>query len=482
MALARVSSREQEREGFSLEVQIDGFNSFSKKHKGVADPIFRIAETATKSQQRSIFREAIAFAKKHSAEYSGFLFYKFDRATRNMKDLILLEEIEEKYGLPIISITQPVENTPTGRMIRRTLATIGAFQTEQQSLDIREGLAKRVSYGWFPSRCPFGYRNLRHDDRAIAEVHAENARKVQRAFYLRAYEGLLIEQIIDRMYEEGHYYADSKPRFSTSKMNAILSDRSYLGLVKYKGEWHPGRHVPLIDKTTWDLVRVSFGEQRFRSHQLIYGSEVIRCGYCGRPVTGEEKEKMTKAGIKNYIYYRCACYHKSGHPRDRLRETEIEAQVEPMLKSFRIKNVEVAEWAIMVATHRLRHEQADCEFRAEELKRQLSLVDAHRDELLNLRLAKDISDEKYAAKQIELSDRESLLGRQVESMEAQRGEIEQLAKQAPEVFQRVDQNWSTMDRGSKHRILKLLFGGFILEGTTLVPDNETPLGLFRAEG
>lgn len=63
MALARVSSREQEREGFSLDVQIDAFNAFSKKHNGVADPIFRIAETATKSEQRSIFREAIAFAK-----------------------------------------------------------------------------------------------------------------------------------------------------------------------------------------------------------------------------------------------------------------------------------------------------------------------------------------------------------------------------------------------------------------------------------
>lgn len=399
-----------------------------------------------------------------------------------MKDLVLLEEIEEKYGLPIISVTQSVDNTPTGRMIRRTLATIGAFQSEQQSLDIREGLAKRVSFGWFPSRCPFGYRNVRRDDRAIAEVHPENARKVQRAFELRANEGLLIEQIIDRLYDEGHFYADSKPRFSISKMNAILGDQSYIGFVRYKGEWHPGRHVPLVDKTTWDLVRVSFGDQRYRSHELIYGSELIQCGFCSRPVTGEEKVKTTKIGPKNYIYYRCACYHKSGHPRVRLREAEIEAQVEPMLCSFLIQNAEVANWAIMVAIQRLQHDQADSEFRAEEIKRQLSLVQAHRDELLNLRLAKDISDEKYAAKQIELAERESLLRRQVESMEAQRGEIEQLAKQAPEVFQRVDQNWSTMDRASKHRILKLLFGGFILEGTTLVPDNETPLGLFRAEG
>lgn len=56
---------------------------------------------------------------------------------------MLLEEIEAQYGLPFIAITQPVQNTPTGRMVRRTLATVAAFQTEQQSLDVRGGIARR---------------------------------------------------------------------------------------------------------------------------------------------------------------------------------------------------------------------------------------------------------------------------------------------------------------------------------------------------
>jgi hypothetical protein len=37
-----------------------------------------------------------------------------------------------------------------------------------------------------------------------------------------------------------------------------------------------------------------------------------------------------------------------------------------------------------------------------------------------------------------------------------------------------------MDRGAKHRILKLLFGGFVLEGQHLVTASGTPLELFRA--
>ncbi len=101
------------------------------------------------------------------------LFYKIDRAARNLKDLVMLVEIEKDYSLPFISVTQPVDNTPTGRMVRRTLATIGAFPTVQQSLDIQEGIAKRVALGWFPNRCP--YRNLRLNGRAIAEVHPNDA-------------------------------------------------------------------------------------------------------------------------------------------------------------------------------------------------------------------------------------------------------------------------------------------------------------------
>jgi DNA invertase Pin-like site-specific DNA recombinase len=128
---------------------------YARKEKGVIDRIFRIAETATKRQQRKIFREAIEYAKRHSHELDGILFYKIDRAARNLKDIVSLEELESDHDLPFISITQPVQNTPTGRMVRRTLATIAAFTTEQQGLDVRDGIAKRVETGWFPSVPPY---------------------------------------------------------------------------------------------------------------------------------------------------------------------------------------------------------------------------------------------------------------------------------------------------------------------------------------
>ena len=154
VALARVSSREQEREGFSLAVQEDGLKRYAQQAGGEIIHLFRIAETASKHDERKAFRELVAFAKKHAETLDGLLFYKVDRAARNLFDYVELERLESEYGLPFISVSQPTENTPAGRMMRRTLANMASFYTEQQSLDVREGLSRRVQEGWFVTRVP----------------------------------------------------------------------------------------------------------------------------------------------------------------------------------------------------------------------------------------------------------------------------------------------------------------------------------------
>ena len=58
-ALARVSSREQEREGFSLEVQEEGLRRFATQNGGQIVRLFRIAETASKPDQTNTFRELV---------------------------------------------------------------------------------------------------------------------------------------------------------------------------------------------------------------------------------------------------------------------------------------------------------------------------------------------------------------------------------------------------------------------------------------
>jgi DNA invertase Pin-like site-specific DNA recombinase len=65
----------------------------------------------------------------YAAELAGMLFFKVDRAARNLFDYVELERLEADYGIEVIYVTQPTENTPAGRMMRRTLANMASFYT-----------------------------------------------------------------------------------------------------------------------------------------------------------------------------------------------------------------------------------------------------------------------------------------------------------------------------------------------------------------
>ena len=53
-------------------------------------------------------------------------------------------------------------------------------------------------------------------------------------------------------------------------------------------------------------MQVLLGEKVYHSHELTYASELVICGHCGHPITGERKTKKTKNGLRDYTYYRCA--------------------------------------------------------------------------------------------------------------------------------------------------------------------------------
>lgn len=76
VALARVSSREQKREGFSLDIQEQALRYYAEHAEGVIDKLYRIAETASKYQERATFKEMMAYVKKNAASISGLYFIR----------------------------------------------------------------------------------------------------------------------------------------------------------------------------------------------------------------------------------------------------------------------------------------------------------------------------------------------------------------------------------------------------------------------
>ena len=108
-------------------------------------------------------------------------------------------------------LTQPTEDMPAGGMHRRMLANMAALYTEQQSLDVREGMARRVQSGLLPSKAPYGYRNVRIDGRGLVEVHPEHGPKVRRVFELHAYHSHTIDSLVQALLDGGVFYTGLPP-------------------------------------------------------------------------------------------------------------------------------------------------------------------------------------------------------------------------------------------------------------------------------
>ena len=481
VALARVSSREQEREGFSLEVQEQALRRYAMQAGGEIAKFFRIAETASKTDERKAFRELIAYAKKNAGFLDGLLFYKVDRAARNLFDYVELERLESEYDLPYISVSQPTENTPAGRMMRRTLANMASFFTEQQSVDVREGLARRVQEGWFIGLAPYGYRNIRKDGRGVVEIDVQAAANVRRIFHLYAYENLTLDGVVERINAEGRVWRTSQAQFPRSSVHNILKDRAYIGEVLHKGEWYPGKQEPLIDRPTWERVQVLLGGQNYHCHALTYGGELMTCAHCGHPITGECKTKMTKAGPRSYVYYRCAKYTKAGHPRVRVPEADLDKQVLAVFDKMRIEDEGVRDWFRMVLASQTRDAQAESLSQRAELQRQETLLVQQQDRLLNLRLADDVDQETFARKSTEIRDRLASIKLQLEALDRSHDENAELASKVFELSQTLRQQWLTADYDAKRRILEIVCLNCTLDGATLVPEMRKPFDVL-AEG
>ena len=481
VALARVSSREQEREGFSLEVQEEALKRYAAQSGGEIVKLYKIAESASKRDERKAFREMIAYAKKNAPFLDALLFYKVDRAARNLFDYVELERLESEYDLPFISVSQPTENTPAGRMMRRTLANMASFYTEQQSVDVREGLARRVKEGWFIGLAPYGYRNVRKEGRGVVEIDPQAAANVKRIFHLYAYENLTVDGLVDRLDGEGISFRAGQARFPRTSVHNILRDRAYIGEIQHKDQWYPGKHEPLIDRPTWDRVQVLLGGQNYHCHALTYGGELMACAECGHPITGECKTKMTKAGPRSYVYYRCAKYTKAGHTRVRVPEADLDKQVMALFDKMRIEDEGVRDWFRMVLASQTRDAQTDSLAQRTELQRQESLIVAQQDRLLNMRLADDIDQDVFARKATEIRDRLAAIKLQIDALDRSHDETAELACKVFELSQTLRSQWVTADYHAKRRILEIVCLNCTLDGATFVPTMRKPFDVL-AEG
>ena len=312
---ARVSSREQEREGFSIPAQQTILKKYASDNGFAVIEEFIDVETAKKSG-RAAFTRMMALLKKRAAKPPVVLVEKTDRLYRNLKDWVALDELKVDVHFVKEGIVLSDESRSSEKFIHGIKVLMAKNYVDNLSEEVRKGMVQKCEEGGYPGWAPLGYLNRRENGRAFLVIDPDRAMLVRNLFEL---------------YDRGKHsiqslatYADQNGlrgmrggAVSTSVIHNILRNPLYAGRFWWGGAEYVSSEPRLIP---WDLFqRVQDrldGHPYTRARQLEFAfSGLVTCGHCGAAITAEiRKEK--------YIYYHCTkrCRRESFIPEARLSQ------------------------------------------------------------------------------------------------------------------------------------------------------------------
>jgi hypothetical protein len=105
--------------------------------------------------------------------------------------------------------------------------------------------------GIFPSQAPVGYLN---DSRTKTIIVDRKRSKIVRLAFEKYVKGNMRLEDVSNFLAKSGVTTRTRKRISKTKASFILSNPFYIGLFKYGGEIHEGKHEPIILEETF-LIR-----------------------------------------------------------------------------------------------------------------------------------------------------------------------------------------------------------------------------------
>ena len=293
--------------------------------------------------------------------------YALDRFSRSqIQTLQAIETIRRKEAnfftiRENISITGGSADLATDILIS-TLSLMAKNERETIKSRTSVGKLRKTNAGlWVKGQSPVGYET--DPATQVLKINDAEAALVRRIFSLRV-NGQGVNSIVKRLTLEKAPYFENRVRFSGSSsrycsvvvkqrnskycrirphnplyagcascaqanggvieenrfwcktsITRILKNRCYIGQIHLNGDqntWVSGKHEPLVDVETFDLIQKLFKDNRSQKRRVSFSNPLagrVFCKQCGRPmhVTTGGHGRLTKSGVpaKDYVAFRC---------------------------------------------------------------------------------------------------------------------------------------------------------------------------------
>lgn len=114
---ARVSSDQQAEKNNSIPSQLRLLHEYALKHNMEVVKEYVDEGESALSINRPAFLEMIGETKKMFPSFQVILVWKLSRFARNRQDSILYKSMLKKRGIEVISISEPIDDTPQGQLM-----------------------------------------------------------------------------------------------------------------------------------------------------------------------------------------------------------------------------------------------------------------------------------------------------------------------------------------------------------------------------
>jgi site-specific DNA recombinase len=320
----RVSTTEQAHgdgssEGYSIPAQREACRR--KAHDLNAEVVAEFADRgeSARSAARPELQNMLASLAEHkNVQY--VIVHKVDRLARNRADDIAIQLAIKKAGAQLVSVTENVDDTPSGQLVHNIMADLAEFYSANLATEILKGSTQKARMGGTPYKAPIGYMNVRLFDGGretrTVEVDPDRAPLVHRAFELFATSEYSLRQLVDIAAGLGLSARPAPGKqavpIGITRLSAMLSNRYYLGLVSYRGIEHPGKHPAIIGMELFEQVQAILHDRerhaiKPRRHQH-YLRGLLSCKRCG--------SRLLYTSTRNrhgdeFDYYLCTKRHRT---------------------------------------------------------------------------------------------------------------------------------------------------------------------------
>ena len=395
---ARVSSEAQDTD-LSLSAQLRALQEYATRQGHEVVRSFIDEAESGRTVDRPAFREMIALAKTKSPPFEAVLVWKLNRFARSRADSITYKTLLRNKGIEVISINEPVDDSPTGRLLEGVIESIDEFYSANLGQDIKRGLRENARRGFFNgSRSPYGLHRILVRDgikmRNKLEPDPDDSVsiKVVRRIFDMAINGIGCKEIAKTLNKEGFRTANGE-RWGKVTVHKVLTNEAYCGTLVWGGRpGHPALSSgeppvrvenawpAIISKDTFQLVHHKMALKRPKvihprtvpSFYLLSG--ILFCS-CGRAMIGRS------AKSHQYYYYMCNRSYKQGKdacaakiiPKDKLERMVIEQLKARVLTDDNLEQmVKLVNKELRSASAELNDRLDTCDMELREIKARLS--------------------------------------------------------------------------------------------------------------